>query len=356
MASPLLRLLFLRFLGFLAALIVVVFSLVTILGVTGFSERMLQAAIGEELRALQSRLAESIRDPLELERALQARRQELEQAYGLDRPWYQRLTGLALRVLQLDLGEARVLRSTKGSSRIRDIILERLPNTMILLTTALVISAFLGVALGAWLSSQVGSPLDRFVGYLAALSGGLPTWWVGILLILLFSFTLRLFPSGGMYSLPPPEGGLPRLLDLAWHATLPILTLVLVSVGPYAYSVRSLLLSVVQEDHVLLARAKGLPERLVLWRHVLRVAAPPILTGLILGLSGSLGGSILVETVFGWQGMGRLYYEATVATPDEGVIVALTYLYTLLYLGVRMVLEVLYILLDPRVWYEGTPN
>ncbi|TBH21017.1 ABC transporter permease [Thermus thermamylovorans] len=352
MVPSLLRPLLSRLLSLLAVLLLVLVLLVTLLGATGFSERMLQAAIGEELRTLRGQLAEGIRDPLELERALETRRQELERAYGLDRPWYHRLPGLALRVLRLDLGDARVLRSTAGSSRVRDILLERLPNTLILLTTALVLSAFLGIALGVWLSARAGSSWDRFVAYLAAVSGGLPTWWVGILLILLFSFTLRLFPSGGMYSLPPPEGGLARLLDLAWHATLPVLTLVLVSVGPYAYSVRSLLLSVAQGDHVLLARAKGLPERLVLYRHVLRVAAPPILTGLILGLAGSLGGSILVETVFGWQGMGRLYYEATVGTPDEGVILALTYFYALLYVGVRMVLEVLYVLLDPRVRYD----
>lgn len=148
MVPSLLRPLLSRLLSLLAVLLLVLVLLVTLLGATGFSERMLQAAIGEELRTLRGQLAEGIRDPLELERALETRRQELERAYGLDRPWYHRLPGLALRVLRLDLGDARVLRSTAGSSRVRDILLERLPNTLILLTTALVLSAFLGIALG----------------------------------------------------------------------------------------------------------------------------------------------------------------------------------------------------------------
>ena len=111
-------------------------------------------------------------------------------------------------------------------------------------------------------------------------------------------------------------------------------------------------MTVAQEDHVTLARAKGMDERTVRNRHILRVAAPPIVTGLILGLAGSLGGSILVETVFEWQGMGRLYYDAIAGTPDEGLIVALTFMFTLLYVIARLILEVLYVFLDPRVRYE----
>jgi peptide/nickel transport system permease protein len=106
---------------------------------------------------------------------------------------------------------------------------------------------------------------------------------------------------------------------------------------------------VAQEDHVTLARAKGMPPSIVARRHILRVAAPPIVTGLILGLAATLGGSILVETVFAWQGMGRLYYDAIAGTPDESLIVALTFMFTLVYVVARMVLEVLYVVLDPRV-------
>lgn len=329
----------------------VLLLLIVTLGLTGFADRMLNAVVGEQLRAERTALAQTIRDPEQLEQVLEARQRELRTFYGLDRPWTARLPQTLLRVLTLDLGEARTLRNAKGSNRVADIVLERLPRTILLLTTSLVITAAIGLALGTYLATRPGSRLDRALSGLAAISHALPTWWLGILLILIFAVRWRLFPSGGMYSTPPPTESLARFLDLLKHALLPVLTLVLVSVGPYVYVVRTITLNVAQEDHVALARAKGLPESRVRSRHILRVAAPPIVTGLVLGLAGSLGGSILVETVFNWQGMGRLYYEAVMGTPDEAVIVALTFLYTLLYVAARLVLEVLYVFLDPRVRY-----
>ena len=352
MTPSLLRPLVVRAVSLVAVLFVVLILLVVSLGATGFSERMLGAVIGEELRALRPALAETIKDPEALEVALEARRTELNSSYGLDRAWFQRLPSMALQVFTLDLGVARTMRATDGSNRIADIVLERLPPTILLLTTAMMITAVIGLTLGVWLSTRVGSLIDRIVSYMASISYALPAWWTGILLILLLSFQLGLLPAGGMYSTPPPEGGFARFIDLAFHAILPVLTLVLVGLGPYIYVVRTITLDVAQEDFVMLARAKGLPGHLVERRHVLRPAAAPIVTGLILGLAGSLGGSILVETVFDWRGMGRLYYDAIVGTPDEGLIIGLTYMFTLLYVSARMVLEVLYVLLDPRVRYE----
>jgi peptide/nickel transport system permease protein len=336
----------------LGVVLVVLLLLAVSLGATGFSDRMLEAAVGEELRAQRSVLAETIRDPDRIEEVLTAQRAELRATYGLDQPWQLRLPATMARVLTLDLGEAHTMRSFSGSNRVADIVLERLPNTMALLTTALVITAAIGISVGVRMATRAGSATDRAVSYLAAVSYAMPAWWVGILMILLFSFGLGWLPSGGMLSAPAPDGTLARAADVAWHAVLPVVTLVVAGAGPYIYVVRTMTLDAAQQDHVALARAKGMPEGIVVRRHVLRVAAPPILTGLILGFAGSLGGSILVETVFTWPGMGRLYYEAIVGTPDEMVIVALTFLYTLIYVIARMVLEVLYVLVDPRVRYE----
>ena len=255
-------------------------------------------------------------------------------------------------MLRLDLGDARSLRTAEGNNRISDIVLERLPNTVLLLTTSSIITAVIGLAVGVRMATRVGSRLDRAVAYFAAISFAVPAWWLGILFVLLFAFRWDILPAGGMYSTPPPEGGFARFLDLTKHAILPILTLVPVSVGPYIYTVRTMTVTVAQEDHVVLARAKGLPESQVTSRHILRVAAPPIVTGLILGLAGSLSGAILTETIFNWRGMGRLFYDAVSGTPDEGVIVALTFVFTLLYVVLRFVLDILYVLLDPRVRYS----
>ncbi len=347
-----LRPLLIRALTMIGVFFVVLLLLVLTLGLTGFSDRILSAVVGEQLRAERTALAEKIRDPDALEKTLVERRKEFEAFYGLDTPWYLRLPGTVFRVLTLDLGEARNLRSFDGSNRVIDIVLERLPNTMLLLTTSLIITAVLGLGLGTYMATRAGTWLDRAMSIFAAISYAIPTWWIGILLILLLSVRWRLLPSGGMYSTPPPIDRMPRFLDLLQHALLPVLTLVLVSVGPYIYAVRTITLNIAQEDYVTMARAKGLPASRVRNRHILRVAAPPLVTGLILGLAGSLSGSILVETIYNWQGMGRLYYDALAGTPDEGVIVALTFMFTLLYVGVRMLLEVLYIFLDPRVRYS----
>ncbi len=348
----LLRALLFRSLTMIGVFGIVLVLLVLTLGLTGFSDRILTATINEQLRAERTSLAETIRDPQEMENVLTKRRQELEMFYGLSTPWYYRLPRTVLRVLTLDLGEARTLRSFDGSNRVFDIVMERVPNSMLLLTTSLVITAAIGIAAGTYLATRQGSWLDRFVSGFAAVSFAIPTWWLGILLILILSSNLRILPSGGMYSTPPPTAPLPRLFDLVHHALLPVITLVLVSIGPSMYSIRTITLNIAQEDHVNIARAKGLPESRVRFQHILRVAAPPIVTGLMFGLAGSLSGSILVETVFNWQGMGRLYYDALAGTPDENVIVALTFLFTLLYVMIRIVLETLYIFLDPRVRYS----
>lgn len=344
------RQLALRAASLFAVLIAVLLVLVVLLGATGFSDNLLRAQVGEDIRGMRQALSQTIRDPAELERTVAARQVELEAFYGLDEPWYTRLPAAVFRVLRLDLGESRSLRTAEGSSDVGAIVRERLPNTVLLLTTSFVITAVVGLLIGARMATRVGTPLDRIVAYVAAISFAVPAWWLGILFIILFAFQLDWLPSGGMFSTPPPEGAWPRFLDQLKHAVLPIITLVTVSVGPSIYTVRTMTMTVAQEDHVALARAKGLPERQIARRHILRVAAPPIVTGLVLGLAGSLSGSILVETIFNWQGMGLLYFQA-IGAVDEAVVVAVTFLFTLLYVVLRFILDVLYTVLDPRVRY-----
>ena len=224
MSSSLLRPILVRAASLGAVLIIVLVLLVLTLGATGYSDRILEAQVGEELRVMRTSLSETVTDPDAVEEIIAARRGELEQSYGLDRPWFERLPGLVAQVLVFDLGEARSIRAADGSNSVADIILERLPRTVMLLTTALAINAIIGLTVGVWLSTRPGSRADRFVSYVAAITNGLPAWWAGILLILVFSFWLRILPSGGMYSTPPPEGAIASALDLAWHALLPILT------------------------------------------------------------------------------------------------------------------------------------
>jgi peptide/nickel transport system permease protein len=345
------RALAIRALTLFGVLLAVLVMLVVALGATGFSDNLLRSQVSEEVRALRQSMAQTIRDPDELEKAVAERQAELEEFYGLDDPWWERLPENVISVLTLDLGEARSLRTAEGDRQISAIVLERLPYTIMLLTTSSIITSLIGLAVGVRMATRVGTRIDRSLAYFAAISFAVPGWWFGILMIVIFAFRLEWFPYGGLYSTPPPTDQPERFFDLAYHAILPILTLVLVSVGPYIYSVRTMTVAIAQEDHVQLARAKGLPEGQVTSRHILRVAAPPIMTGLILGLAGSLSGSILIETAFNWQGMGRLYYESISGIPDEGVIVALTFVFTLMYVILRFILDILYVMLDPRVRY-----
>ena len=347
----LIRILAFRAISLFAVLIVVLFLSVLVLGATGFSDKLLTATVSEDLRGMRQSLAENIKDPDELEKVLSERRVQLVEFYGLDKPWYYRLPDMVFRILQLDLGESRTLRSFDGSNKVSDIVLERLPNTLLLVTTSLIITSIIGLYVGVKIAMQVGSKIERVVSYTSAISYALPAWWLGIILIIIFAFEFRILPSSGMYSIPPPVGSFSRIVDLILHAILPIMTLVVVSAGAWTFSVRTMVLNISKEDFVNVARAKGISENKIMRRHIIRVAAPPIVTSLILGLSGSLGGAILTETVFGWPGMGRLYYEAVLAA-DESVIVALTLMFTLLYVSTRFLLEILYVVLDPRVRYE----
>ncbi len=344
------RTLLIRGLSLVSVVVIVLFMLAIVLGATGVSERVLESIVSEELGVLQQALAQRIKDPNELRTVMDQERISLRQHYGLDQPWYFRIPRLVLRVLALDLGNAKTTQTFTGSTKIVALIAERLPNTILLITSATIISAILGLVVGTYSATRVGSRFDQGVSLYSAVSFAIPTWWIGIIFILAFAYYVRFFPPGGMFSAPPPIEPLARLADLLWHSLLPILTLVLAVSGVWIYVTRSIVLNTSQEDFVTVARAKGLPEQEVLSRYILRPSAPPILTNVILGLAGSIGGAILTETVFGWPGMGLLYYEAVVSV-DEALIVALTFMFTVIYVAARFILEVIYVIVDPRVRY-----
>ena len=345
-----LRTIGIRALTLIGVVIAVLLMLVIVLGVTGLSDKMLKAIADQILMEIRQGLAREIKDPEALKAAIEQQRMEIYAAFGLDKPWYARIPDMVVRVMTFDLGYTRTIKSFTGSQWVADIIWERLPNTILLVTTAIAISAVLGLIIGVKVATRPGSRLDRVASYFSAISFALPTWWTGIIFIFVFAFYFRLFPFGGMYSAPPPEEPLARFLDLLWHAALPVTTLVVALVGSWIYVTRTIVLNTAQEDFVAAARAKGLPESVVRRRYIIRVAAPPILTNIVLGLAGSIGGAIITETVFQWPGMGSLYYQA-IFSLEENLIIALTFIFTVVYVAARFILEILYIVLDPRVRY-----
>lgn len=344
------RSLLMKALSLLMVVIITLLLMNVILGATGYSDRMLGALVNDQVRIYRQGLLATITNQEEITRIVAEYEATLRTAYGLDKPWIMRLPQMIWRVLTFDLGEAKTSQTFTGSTLIKDLIAERLPKSILLITTSVALSALLGITLGTKIATKPGSRLDRFFSNYSAFSYAIPTWWTGLLFIMIFAVFLRVLPPGGMYSAPPPTEPMARFFDLLWHAVLPISTLVLALSGAWIYMTRTMVLNTAQQDFVNVARAKGLPENMVMRKYIVRVAAPPILTNVILGLAGSLGGAILTETVFGWPGMGLLYWNAII-TVDEGLIIALTFIYTLIYVIARMILEVLYVVLDPRVEY-----
>lgn len=269
-------------------------------------------------------------------------------ALGLDQPWYSpNRIGLAMyKILTLDFGNAKFLTSDTGSSDVKEIILEKLPRTILLFTTATAIVSVLGILLGAISARKVNSKVDKITSALAIVSSSFPVWWVGVLLIFVFAFVYPVFPSRATPDIPPTDPN--YLISLLNHMALPLITLVLIGFGSWAYLVRNFLVGILQEDFIIAKKAIGIDDRKILFSHALKNAAPPIVTVLALSLSGSLGGAIITEAVFDWPGMGQLYYEA-INVLDLPVIIGATYVLTAFFLASVFVADVLYGYFDPRV-------
>ena len=266
-------------------------------------------------------------------------------AFGLDQPWYVKVFKYSIALLTFQPIYARALTTqiiNPGSSNAYLIVFERIPFTIYLFTTSTIVSLIFAIPLGLLAARKPGGIVDKIVSVWSIFSISMPWWWVAMVMIWIFAYTLHWFLG------PDAVIDWTNPLQVLQRAALPVLTISLASIGVVAYRVRSILLDVLTEDFVMAERAKGVPERRVLW-HVLRVAAPPIVTIVLLSIVLSIvSGAIITEAVFNWFGLGTLYWQAIVAN-DIPVILVLTYISTLLYLVTRFVLDILYVYLDPRI-------
>lgn len=325
--------------------------LITIALVGSNMDAILKQSVALEIRQQitnNKSLVSSFKTPDQLNSYVQNQINQRVMALGLDQPWYtpQRL-GLAMyKILTLDFGHAKFLTSDTGSSDVKDIILERLPNTILLFTTATAIVSLLGILLGAVAANKVNSKIDKITSGFAIISSSFPVWWVGLIMIFLFAFVYPIFPARATPEISMTDPG--YITSLLYHMTLPLITLVLIGFGSWAYLVRNFLVGVLQEDFIMAKKAVGIDKKKILYRHALKNAAPPIVTVLALSLSGSLGGAIITEAVFDWPGMGRLYYEA-ISVLDLPVIIGATYVLTAFFLASIFLADVLYGYFDPRV-------
>jgi len=268
-------------------------------------------------------------------------------AAGLDKPFFERSLLYLVQALTLDLGKAMFLHSAAGSYKVADIILERLPWTVVLFVTGTLISAIIGLYLGLVMGRKSLSIFDRSLTMFAILTSVIPPWFFGVISLLIFSFWLGLFPHGGIIGRIHEEF-LPWLLDFLHHLTLPLMVWVFTYFGYWAYVTRNLVIYILHEDYVMAARAKGLPSGVVMRKYVLRPAAPPIITMIALAVIWSVMGAIITETVFGWRGVGLLFAEA-IFNMDAPVIIGLTVMFAYLLISTVFTLDVVYGFLDPRI-------
>lgn len=270
-----------------------------------------------------------------------------EKRLGLDQPFVLRSFRFLKDALTLNLGRAEELISDSGSKLVRNIILERLPSTLVLMATANLVLFFGSLYFALYLARHYGSWLDKVVIALSPTSAG-PAWFYGLFLIVIFAGIFGLLPWGGMVSAPPPESKLQYTLSLAQHLILPVTAWIISALFQSTFGWRTFFLIFSMEDYVEMARAKGLPASAVERTYILRPTLPNIITRFALLLIGLWTGAILLETVFNWPGLGQLFYRA-IGLYDTPVIVGNTVIYAYLLAITVFLLDFIYALVDPRV-------
>jgi peptide/nickel transport system permease protein len=272
-------------------------------------------------------------------------REQWIRRWGLDRPIHEQYVLYLRNVARGDFGW-----SFSTSRPVADAIADALPNTLLLMGVGLFGAFLVGVTVGVIRAGRRRSFADRALGAGTLVFYSMPEFWLAIMAMLLFAHWLPLFPTSGTKTagLYDYLSGPGKLADRAWHLVLPATTLVLVTAAIIARYQRAAMLDVAHQDFVRTARAKGLPERAVLWRHILRNALLPVITLLGLALPHLVGGAVFVEQVFAWPGVGRLAVGA-IAARDHALVMAIVVMGSALVTLGSLLADLLYAVADPRL-------
>lgn len=268
---------------------------------------------------------------------------QLRHDWGLDRSPLARLGAYMLSVASFDLGH-----SVAFDRPVLDVILERLPNTLLLMGSATALSFGVGTALGIYAGARPGSFRDRFLSVGSLALYAVPGFWLGLVLSVVFAVQLRWLPIAGIETIASGKTGLARAADIARHLVLPVCALGLIYLALYLRMMRAGMAEVWRMDFVRAARARGIPRRRIVLRHVARNALLPLVTMLGLQSAAMLGGSVVIESVFSVPGLGRLAQEA-VSSRDTPLLMGLILVSALLVILINLGVDLLYAFLDPRV-------
>ena len=270
--------------------------------------------------------------------------QKVSEMFGLGKPWYEQFGIYLANLAQGNLGTSFIYKAP-----VTGIIMERLLATLLLTVVAEVLAILGGVLLGIVAAWKRGKKVDVAALGFALVTYAMPTFWLGILMVVFFAVTLRWFPTSGMMTPSLSLAGFwQQVPDVLWHMVLPSVTLALVLMGEYALIMRNSLVDVLTEDYITTARAKGAPERRVLRSHALPNAMIPMVTLIAMNLSFTITGALQVETVFSWPGLGRLMYDA-LAGRDYPLLQGIFLITAIVVVGANFLTDLTYRLLDPRV-------
>ncbi|MEQ9744692.1 ABC transporter permease [Pectobacterium actinidiae] len=297
---------------------------------------LLQFAPGDTVDALVAQMGGG--DPTMIE--------ELRRYYALDQSTAVRLGDYLWRLVHLDLGQSAIY-----GKPVVDVIIERLPVTLLLMASSLALAVAAGMVLGIIAARRVNRWPDTLISLLGLIFYSTPSFWFGLMGIFLFSIYLDWLPSGGFETIASGLTGFDRLFDIARHLVLPTLTLALIFLAIYLRIMRAAMLEVATQDFVRTARAKGVRENRIVIRHILRNALLPLITLVGLQAGTMLGGSVVVESVFSLPGLGRLAYES-VMQRDLNTLLGVVFVSALLVIALNFLVDLLYAKLDPRIIRE----
>jgi peptide/nickel transport system permease protein len=329
-----------------------VYLTIMIANMGGYVDEIMRNSITESVNLRVASMTANQQLSTEERREMAAKMIALEEKrLGLDTPFMVRSFRYLSNALKLDLGRALNMVSDNGSREVKNIILERLPATLLLMGTSELFLFFFSVFIALTLSRSYGSFWDKLVITLSPTSAA-PPWFYGIFFILIFAAIFRILPFGGMVSSPPPENTWEYIGSVLKHLILPASSLVISSLFLSIYNWRTFFLIYSSEDYVDMAKAKGLSSRDIERRYILRPTLPTIITNFALLVITLWTGATITETVFLWPGLGRTLFRA-IGFYDTPVIVGSTIIYAYLLAITVFLLDFVYALVDPRVKIGG---
>lgn len=269
--------------------------------------------------------------------------QQLRAKFGLDQPLLTQLGLYLWGVVRLDLGF-----SYRQQMPVIELVMNRLPATLLLTGAAFVFSLTVGVIMGAWAASEKGRPLDRIITTIALVFYATPLFWMALMAVLIFSVWLDWLPAFGMREVGTEVSLLEGMLDVARHLVLPAVTLGLFFMAVYVRMTRASMIEVGRQDFIKTLRAKGLSEKVILRRHVLRNALLPVVSLAGIQAGQMVGGAVMTETVFAWPGIGRLMYEALIQR-DYNLLLGVFVVSAAMVAVFNILTDLVYRMVDPRI-------